>query len=216
MHIELTDKKLSELFQSVTNELRRRAQINVNGYDVANMIWANEMAKRAATVAITGGHSILFFGTMNSGKTMLRALCLELGLANTFEARSCVCGNYGDYTTPCTCTVKQIAKTVKQFPVAEINIEVQRPRDREINQRGTSLEQIRQTISMAAKYQDEKLDETSLTLLKCAAREIGLDPAAQATSIRIARTIANLDGSRIITASHIAEAINYRPPRVSQ
>jgi predicted ATPase with chaperone activity len=40
-----------------------------------------------------------------------------------------------------------------------------------------------------------------------------LSPATRDASIRIARTIARLDGSDRITASHVCEAIGYRPLR---
>jgi len=90
--LALTDSTLAALNRQTNNEIARRAKAATNGYDAASIIHGNEMAKRALLVATAGNHSILFIGPPNCGKTMLRAVALELGLGNTFEARPCPCG----------------------------------------------------------------------------------------------------------------------------
>ena len=40
--------------------------------------------------------------------------------------------------------------------------------------------------------------------------EMGLDAAARESVLRVAHTIANLDGRENIEAPHICEAVNYR------
>ena len=90
--LTLTDSKLATLYRQTINEIVRRTTAATNGYDAASIICGNECAKRAVVVAAAGGHSILFVGPPNCGKTMLRAVALELGLGNTFEARPCPCG----------------------------------------------------------------------------------------------------------------------------
>ena len=49
--LKLTDQKLADLRQAICNEARRRALVAVNGQDAATVIWGQEMAKRAVTVA---------------------------------------------------------------------------------------------------------------------------------------------------------------------
>ena len=83
----LTDSKLVALHCQAANEIARRAKAATIGHDAASIICGNECAKRALLVAAAGNHSILFTGPPNCGKTMLRAVALELGLGNTFEAR---------------------------------------------------------------------------------------------------------------------------------
>jgi predicted ATPase with chaperone activity len=90
--ITFADTKLADLHRQVTNEIDRRTRIVTTGHDAAAMIHSNEMAKRAVVVAAAGNHSLLLFGPPNCGKTMMRAVALELGLSQTYEARPCPCG----------------------------------------------------------------------------------------------------------------------------
>lgn len=208
--LKLSDAKLAELRQTVANECKRRTRIAVNGLDAGAVIYGNEIAKRAVTIAAAGGHSILFVGPGNSGKTMLRALCLQLGIEESYEARPCPCGNSSDPLTSCKCTAKQLHRTVGKFPVADITIEVHRPRDRDRNYRGTSLTDMQAHIGQMSRYTDETPDADAANLLKAATRELGLDLVAVARILALGRTIANLDRSERVRASHISEAINYR------
>ncbi len=54
------------------------------------------------------------------------------------------------------------------------------------------------------------LDTDSRTLLQTAMEELGLSARAHGRTFRVARTIADLDGSDAIRASHLQEAIHYR------
>ena len=93
--LTLNDNKLAFFHRQAAAEIARRAKAATNGHDAASIIHGNEMAKRALLVAAAGNHSILFVGPPNCGKTMLRAVALEIGLGNTFETRPCPCGYYG-------------------------------------------------------------------------------------------------------------------------
>ena len=54
------------------------------------------------------------------------------------------------------------------------------------------------------------LDEESLSLLKNAMEKLDLSARAYDRIIKLSRTIADLENSKDIMPSHIAEAIHYR------
>ena len=212
--IGLTDTKLAAVQRQVCNEIERRARIATSGHDAAAIIFGNEMAKRALVVAAAGNHSLLLVGPPNCGKTMLRAAALELGLAQTFEARPCPCGHRNSPYQNCSCTVRQIERHVRKLPQADITVEMVRPAERDRRTPGTTLADMRRQIDARTDYRSLELDEAAKSLLATAVRELGLDPDQQRRAIAVARTIANLDGRERIELSHLMEAINYRAMRL--
>jgi predicted ATPase with chaperone activity len=209
--LTLPDNKLATLHRQAAAEIARRAKATTNGHDAATIICGNECAKRAVLVAAAGSHSILFIGPPNCGKTMLRAVALELGLGNTFEARPCPCGYHGSPIRACNCSNSKIDKSLAAWPVADITVEVVQPPQRELNGRpGTGVAEMKTQIAYMSSHTDLTLDEHSANPLKCACVELGIDPDARTRIIAIARTIANLDNSERIGPSHTCEAINYR------
>ena len=209
--LTLTDDKLAALHRQASNEIARRAKAAVNGHDVASIIYSNEMAKRALLVAAAGGHSILFIGPPNCGKTMLRAVALELGLGNTFEVRPCPCGYRNDPRRECVCRCNQIERHLRKLPVVDICIEVVPPRERDMRGTpGTTVAEMKGQIAAMSSHTDLALDQDSANLLKAACTEYAIDPDARNRIIGIARTIANLDRSERIEPRHTCEAINYR------
>jgi magnesium chelatase family protein len=55
-----------------------------------------------------------------------------------------------------------------------------------------------------------ELDETCLLLMKQAMDEMGLSARAYDKVRRVARTIADMEGSETIREQHLAEAVQYR------
>ena len=211
--IALTDSKLARLHRQTENEIIRRALATTNGHDAASIVCGNEMAKRALIVAATGGHSILFIGPPSCGKTMLRAVALQLDLGTTFEARSCPCGYRSDPGVACRCTPRQVARHLQRIPAADINVEMYRPAQREMKMPGTTLADMRRQIANKSGYESSELDEHCRNLLKASVAELGLDADVRSRIITVARTIANLDRAEQIMASHVCESINYRTLR---
>ena len=54
------------------------------------------------------------------------------------------------------------------------------------------------------------IDGAASALLKAAYESLGLSARGYDRTLRLARTIADLDGSEIINAAHVAEAIQFR------
>ncbi|HEX8575876.1 MAG TPA: magnesium chelatase, partial [Flavobacterium sp.] len=75
-----------------------------------------------------------------------------------------------------------------------------------------ALDHVHYNAQMSTKLIREycKLDETSLQLLKTAMERLNLSARAYDRILKVSRTIADLEGVPTITASHIAEAIQYR------
>ncbi len=78
--------------------------------------------------------------------------------------------------------------------------------------RFAEMETVNYNAQMSTKLIREfcKLDETSLQLLKTAMERLNLSARAYDRILKVARTIADLEASDEVGASHIAEAIQYR------
>lgn len=209
--LKMSNHKLAALREQVANEIGRRTKTTVNGHDPAAIVYGNEIAKRALIVAAAGSHSILFIGPPNCGKTMLRAVALELGLANTHEARPCPCGWRMHRDKPCRCSVKQIERHVAKLPAADITVEMQQPAEQQRRMPGTTLADMKRQIAETTDFDSLELNHAAEMLLNAAVREMGIDKSTRQRIVQVARTIANLDRSEHIEAAHIAEGINYRP-----
>ena len=56
-----------------------------------------------------------------------------------------------------------------------------------------------------------KLHDEGQSLMRAAMRQLNLSARAYHRVLKLARTIADLAGSDLIAANHVAEAIQYRP-----
>ena len=151
----------------------------------------------------------------------------------------CPCGHYGDNLKPCTCTPQMIIRYRSKVsgPLLDridIHIEVPRVnyqelkddtpsessksvRERVIKARQIQLKRFKEqgiycNAHMKTKHLRKfcKIDEDSHSLLQSAMEKLGLSARAHSKIIKVARTIADLEGSENIKAQHIAEAIHYR------
>ncbi len=151
----------------------------------------------------------------------------------------CPCGYYGSQDKECTCSMQAITKYIGKIsgPLLDridIQIEVTPVRYEKLenNNKEETSEQIKQRVNKAreiqrARYKEEKiysnssltpkliekyckLDTQSKNILEIAFNKLGLSARAYGRILKVARTIADLEGSEQITKSHIAEAIGYR------
>jgi magnesium chelatase family protein len=153
--------------------------------------------------------------------------------------QGCPCGYYTDPFKECTCTPHQIQKYLSKIsgPLLDridLHIEVPALKWKEIsdNEPAEPSGAIRDRVGKAREVQQKRfseegihcnaqmgtvqlrkyclLDEPSQALLKNAMEKFGLSARAYDRILKVARTIADLDGEESIQSSYIAEAIQYR------
>lgn len=151
----------------------------------------------------------------------------------------CPCGYFGDGTNRCRCSPQQIRQYQGRVsgPLLDridIHIEVPSVRYRDLTARkkGESSAEMKRRIEAARKIQRERfkgaaticnarmseaqlrqfssIDEESHKLIEMAIDKLGLSARAHTRILKVARTIADLDNSNVLTSSHVAEAIQYR------
>ena len=152
----------------------------------------------------------------------------------------CPCGYYGDPTHNCVCTPGQIQRYMNKIsgPLLDridIQCEIQPVafKDLAYLKPGEPSSAIRQRVIAARKIQEERYkdyngihcnaqmtermlhefaqpDEKSLDMLRMAMEKLKLSARAYGRILKVARTIADLDGSPSVKLHHIAEAVGYR------
>ena len=152
----------------------------------------------------------------------------------------CPCGYFGDPTHHCVCTPGQIQKYMNRIsgPLLDrmdLHIEVPVVPFNQLSQMqpGESSAAIRSRVIAARKRQEERYkdfkgiysnaqmtermihqfaepDEQSLDMLRMAMERLHLSARAYNRILKVARTIADLEGTERVLSHHIAEAIGYR------
>ena len=152
----------------------------------------------------------------------------------------CPCGYFGDPTHHCVCTPGQIQKYMNLIsgPLLDrmdLHIEVPVVPFNQLSQMqpGESSADIRKRVISARKRQEERYkdvkgvysnaqmtermihqfaepDEQSLDMLRTAMERLHLSARAYNRILKVARTIADLEGTERVLSHHIAEAIGYR------
>jgi magnesium chelatase family protein len=152
----------------------------------------------------------------------------------------CPCGYFGEPTHHCVCTPGQIQKYMNRIsgPLLDrmdLHIEVPVVPFNQLSQMqpGESSAAIRKRVIAARKRQEERYkdvkgvysnaqmtermihqfaepDEQSLDMLRTAMERLHLSARAYNRILKVARTIADLEGTERVLSHHIAEAIGYR------
>ncbi len=151
----------------------------------------------------------------------------------------CKCGYLGDPRRQCTCTPQQINRYRSKIsgPLLDridIQVEVSNVDYDDLSsiEKGEKSAEIKKRVNAARKvqleryggmniYSNSQLDAGMLqkycvlgdeenAILRAAFDNLGLSARAHSRILKVARTIADLEGSENIRAEHIAEAIQYR------
>ena len=152
----------------------------------------------------------------------------------------CPCGYYGDPTHHCVCTPGQIQHYMNKIsgPLLDridIHCEIQAVPFAQLSQLnpGEPSANIRRRVIKARKIQEERFkpykgihcnammtekmlhefaepDASSLDMLRKAMERLKLSARAYSRILKVARTIADLEGSERVKIYHIGEAIGYR------
>ena len=161
-------------------------------------------------------------------------LCFPADFTLIAAMNPCPCGFYGDSTRECRCTPAIIQRYLGKIsgPLLDridIHIEVPAVPYKELrgDQRAESSAEIRTRVQAARAIQEARgfcnsrmparlirkqcsLDTAGERTLEMAVRRMSLSARAHDRLLKVARTIADLDGSDAISAKHIAEAVQYR------
>ena len=152
----------------------------------------------------------------------------------------CPCGYYGDPTHHCACTPGQIQRYMNKIsgPLMDridIHCEIQAVPFKDLSQMapGEPSEKIRERVVKARLIQETRFkdfkgihcnaqmtermlhqfaepDAASMDMLRMAMERLKLSARAYSRILKVARTIADLEGSDNVQSQHIAEAIGYR------
>ena len=146
----------------------------------------------------------------------------------------CPCGFYGDNTRECRCTPGIIQRYLAKVsgPLLDridLHIEVPAVPYKELRSKhdGVSSAEIRERVESARETQRQRgfynaqippsqlrhlcaLDESGERTLEMAVRRMNLSARAHDRVLRVARTVADLDGSGSVAAKHLAEAVQFR------
>ena len=151
----------------------------------------------------------------------------------------CKCGYFGDPKHECTCTAHSIStyRSRVSGPLLDridLQVEVAAVEYDKLSNttRGETSAEIKKRVNTARKIQRERYKDYNINsnsqlraglidkfcrlgpdenlLLKNAFERLGLSARAHSRILKVARTIADLNGSEDINVEHIAEAIQYR------
>ena len=184
--------------------------------DIFRLIRGQEAAKRAALIALAGGHSILFYGPPGWGKTML---CNAIVVANTeskkYRNDIAVVSNEFRVMRGTDAEVQNQERFYNLTQVTDIHVEVPPVHFREFfgKSSGTSIADIERQLKSRGMNIHLDLSDDCLELCKTATDALSLNGRALNAIVRVSRTIANPSNSLDIDSSHIAEAIQYHADR---
>jgi magnesium chelatase family protein len=158
----------------------------------------------------------------------------------SFFLHGCPCGYFGDPYKPCTCPASLVSRYQRRISgpfidrvdifVEVPHIEYEKLAD---TRQGEKSEKVRARVEAARAVQRLRfsgtkigcnsemtpsavrefccLEESAQSLLRTAMKQLYLSARAFHRILKLARTIADLEGTDIIKPNHLAEAIQYRP-----
>jgi len=148
--------------------------------------------------------------------------------------QGCPCGFYGDPTRECRCSpaiIKRYLGKISGPLLDRIDIQIEVPavpyKELRAGEETETSAAMRTRVTQARELQQSRgcmnsgmptrlirqqcaLDATGERTLEMAMKRMSLSARAHDRILKVARTIADLDGSTSIAAKHIAEAIQYR------
>ncbi len=145
----------------------------------------------------------------------------------------CPCGNYGSPDKLCLCSAHTVEQYWKKFSAplldrVDLRIQVEKNRDSEEGKQASSTMELRKAIAQAVSIQRRRQgkrnarllpSETAVycriapsvqTLLDNATEAYSFSPRAIAGCLKVARTIADMEGREHIDEESLNEAISYR------
>lgn len=151
----------------------------------------------------------------------------------------CPCGYYGHPTKKCVCTKKQVSQYLSKIsgPLLDrfdLHIEVAPVEYEHLasTQKEEPSAKVRERVQRAREIQNQRFRGTGITcnaritpdilrevcvltpaandLLKDVFERLGLSARAYDKILKVARTVADMDGSREIDRAHISQAVRYR------
>jgi magnesium chelatase family protein len=169
-----------------------------------------------------------------SGSTVFPARVMLVASMNP-----CPCGNYGSAINQCRCTPYQISRYLSKVsgPLldrldAQVEVDAVPYDDLTSGKKEESSDEIKKRVESAReiqrkRYKDDSiffnaqmdaaginkycnLDKESLNFMKSVYNNLNLSARAHSRILKMARTIADLEGINEIKVYHIAEAVNYR------
>jgi magnesium chelatase family protein len=105
---------------------------------------------------------------------------------------------------------QELAATADGTPSAVMREQVRKAREVQRQRFGAGVYRLNGRMTSRLLRKHCRLDAEGQGLLKNAMDELGLSARAHDRILRMARTIADLDGAADIQAGHLSEAINYR------
>jgi magnesium chelatase family protein len=152
----------------------------------------------------------------------------------------CPCGYFGDPYHPCSCPPGLVARYQRRISGpfidrVDIFVEVPHVEYEKLadNRLGEKSEKVRARVEAARALQRKRfngartgcnsemtpaevrlncqMDESAQGLLKAAMKQLYLSARAFHRILKLARTIADLEGADLIRSNHLAEALQYRP-----
>jgi hypothetical protein len=195
--------------------------------------WSDPFSQRALLIGVSGCHATLFFGSDSE------RMSSRIGSLGTDEILKCPCGYRSDPRRACSCTPPQVEKYLSRIsgPLldridlhvevpsvpftqlaemppgptsADLRAQVLQARARQSQRFGARGPQVNGRMTPRQVRKFCTLKPESMALLKAAMED--LDPSARAHDkvLRVARTIADLEGHDEIKPQYIAEAVGYR------